>query len=223
MLERWCLYRNKLEEIRVNRTGEPNLFNLVLFRLSVLGAFASPFICICIFNFLNYFYFLLISLETFICTYAPLYLGSTIMIKRAVNAITAIKYYVSFSPFILRSHFPSIFCEVFLSVSGVIPCSVVHQPCSSYNAAVKFVVLKFSSLLKVPCQTLGNYLLWLPFTSLRMRLRPVCKLFKAGFPITPQRYEKYSSYSQVSYSDKVISPFSLPTLLLLCIYFPLLG
>lgn len=39
-----------------------------------------------------------------------------------------------------------------MSFGGVIPRSVVHQPYSSSNAAVNFVVLGFSSLLEDPCQ-----------------------------------------------------------------------
>lgn len=148
-------------------------------------------------------------MENFICTCAPLYLGSIIMVKRALLiTIMDIKYFFSFTPFILGHRFLIISCEGFLSVSGVILCSVVHHPYSSYNAAVKFVVLRFSSLLHVPCQALFGKLSDLAsFLFYQdLYLSPACKLFKAAFPISAQRYEKYSSYSQVSYC--LLSDFS---------------
>lgn len=133
------------------------------------------------------------------------------MVKRSVNTITDIEYCLSFAPFILWDFFLDKSCEGFFSFRGVIPCSAVHQPYSSSNAAVKFVVLGFFILLENPLFGKPSFIwetIWFGFlfTFVRIHFFPVCKLFKVGFPISPRRYENCSSYSQVSYCLWSLSP-----------------
>lgn len=91
------------------------------------------------------------------------------MVKRSVNTITDIEYCLSFAPFILWDFFLDKSCEGFFSFRGVIPCSAVHQPYSSSNAAVKFVVLGFFILLENPLLGKPSFIwetIWFGFLSL---------------------------------------------------------
>lgn len=131
-MERLCLYRDNFEEIKINLTSEPNIFNLFLFRVRISGALSPPLICAW-----GFFIIFTNLLGNFYLHMHPIISGQQYRdYKSSANTVIAIKYY-SFTTFILRHCFLIISCERFLSGSGFIPCSVVHQPYLSYNAAVK--------------------------------------------------------------------------------------
>lgn len=60
--------------------------------------------------------------------------------------------------FCFETPFPNYILWRLFFVSGVISHSAVHQSNSSYNADAKFVVLRSSSFLRIPCQALLGFL-----------------------------------------------------------------